>query len=346
MSAFTHPESTMVGKAAKYLLSAKGDRLEAIQRAQLDGAPIKVESILKTAVNVGTMTDPTWGAPLADPKISAAAFINSLQTISPFARMLADGGFVRTPLNTKIFISSSAAVGSVVGERQITPVTSLAFDYQTIEPRKAIADVVISDELSRHASVSAENVINRELRKACAAAIDREMFAIFRATSPEEITATGSTSDAALTDIRELLKAVNMSATSRLYFIASVSVARRAATLYDFTYTFPAMTPQGGEILGVPVLVSDQLDDGELWLVDSAQILAEADNVVFDMSRQSSVQLNTSPDSPETASSTMINLWQHNLSCLRAIVWFGLEVPRSNAIAVLSLVEWGGGSSP
>ncbi len=54
--------------------------------------------------------------------------------------------------------------------------------------------------------------------------------------------------------------------------------------------------------------------------------------------------MNTAPDSPPTTSTVLTSLWQHNLTGLKAVRYFGAERLRDTAVAVISGVGYSGNS--
>jgi hypothetical protein len=71
-------------------------------------------------------------------------------------------------------------------------------------------------------------------------------------------------------------------------------------------------------------------------LLDSAEILLADAGVEFSTSEQATVQMSTTPDSPVTASTELVSLWQHDLLgilCTRYVYW---ARRRDGAVAFLS----------
>jgi len=108
---------------------------------------------------------------------------------------------------------------------------------------------------------------------------------------------------------------------SRLYFILNpalaASLSARLAGSVGWT-----MTPRGGQLAGVDVVVSAGAPAGNLILVDASRFAAFNNTITLAASDKALVQLNSSPDSPPTSSTAMISLWQHNMVQLRAVRGF------------------------
>jgi len=68
----------------------------------------------------------------------------------------------------------------------------------------------------------------------------------------------------------------------------------------------------GGSAGGIPILVCDEATSGEIILVDASQVAAGSDGLVLDSSTEANIHMDTAPNSPPTASSSYISLWQLN----------------------------------
>jgi hypothetical protein len=105
--------------------------------------------------------------------------------------------------------------------------------------------------------------------------------------------------------------------------IASVSIWRlickRWSMLTDQkgVSAFPDLGPMGGSINGIPVLVSDGISAGLVVLVDAASCAAASGELILSEVEEALSQMDSAPDSPPTASTSMQSLWQMNLSAIR-----------------------------
>jgi hypothetical protein len=101
------------------------------------------------------------------------------------------------------------------------------------------------------------------------------------------------------------------------------------------------MTPNGGEIAGVPVLVSSQAPTDSSGhsavLIDGSAIVGDSDTVAVDASENAALQLASNPASD---AQSLVSMFQTNSTALLATRWFGFELIRSNGVAVLSGATW------
>jgi HK97 family phage major capsid protein len=295
---------------------------------------------MKAAVDAG-QTSGTWGGALADYVEIAADFIASLRQISVFDRLLA-GGMRKVPLKTNVRIYTGATAEQA-DENAALPVTRLTVGLEALEPVKAIALIVLSEELLRADRDGNEAIFGSELRRAIVAATDKTFLEILFA-DVDGIASTGSTAVQILADLEAMLGAIDLSATSVPYWVGSANLAGKLATKGTTTgaQAFPGMTPMGGELLGLPFLVTDQLEDltsgEELGLIDASVIGANAETIEVDTSNQATVEIDDDPQGGAGAVQT--SLWQCNLASLRAKRYFAATKMRTRGVALLTDVSW------
>lgn len=269
-----------------------------------------------------------------------AAFVDSLRNAGAFDFMFPF--CVRVPMKTKATLITLGATGATVGENQVKKISSLALEDSTLDALKAIAIVVISEELARSTSPAVFTLFGNALRGAVALETDREFLRII--TAGISATASSGTTEAAVrNDIRTLLTSVTTGAASSLFFITTSTIAKQLATVSDDD-SFPDAKWNGGEIVGVPVLVSDAVSSGELILVDAAGIAADTAEIELDDAKHATLDLNDAPDSPTTGTTMLTSLWSHNLTAIRSTRYFGCERLRTSAVAIISGVDFDGDS--
>jgi len=337
----TRARSTDLSDIARLVAIAGGNIVQASYIAQSTRAPDAVRAVLKAAVDAGTTTDADWAKPLAEHGDAVAAFVESLRSRSVFARML-DGGMVRMPLRTKGAIVTANATAWSTGEGMPIPVGALSLAGPALEERKAAGLVIVTNELLRSTSPAGRALLDASLKGAVADAIDAGFVGII-ADGVTPASGSGATAADALTDLRGMLGAVNLSAGGALFWLSSVDVANRATTLSAANggLLFPAMSPLGGEMLNLPALVSNAVPAGSLMLVDATGVAAEIETISIALSDQASLQMDTAPASPPNASAVLRSLWQENKIALLVRVFYGAEVIRVGSVAVLSDVAWG-----
>lgn len=330
---------------AEYVLMAKclakaGGRLSlAAQYADEHPNGSRVGTVLRSAVSAGTVADAGYAGSLVGHSLVAAGFIETLPAASVVDRLLADNALRRVPLRTRLAISTMAATGQVVGEGAPTPVSSLAFNGQDLDPIKAQALVAISVELVNGTTAAGNILLATELRNGVAAATDAAFLARV-ATGASSVTGSASP----LADLGAALETVNVKATGKPYLVIDVHTANRLATKATTTgeQAFPSMTPNGGELAGVPVLVSDQVPAADsngrkAVLLDATAIAGDAEAPMLDASDQATLQLATNPAG---GAQNLVSMFQTDSVALLVTRWLGIDVTRASGVVVIEDVQW------
>ena len=291
------------------------------------------------AVSAGTMVDAAWAGNLAGYNTIAAGFLESLRSLSVFDRLFADGAIRRIPLRTRLAVSTVATVGHEVGEGANIPVNSMAFAASGLDSRKVQALIAVTNEVLDGTTSAGAALLSTELRSGVASATDAAFLGSLLANAP---TIDGSASP--LADLGNLLDVVNTKGAGKPYLVVAPRTANRLTTKATTggEQAFPGMTPNGGEIAGVPVLVSDQAPAPDssghgAVLIDGSAIVGDSDTVAVDASENAALQLASNPAS---GAQQLVSMFATNSTALLATRWFGFELIRSTGVAVLSGAHW------
>jgi HK97 family phage major capsid protein/HK97 family phage prohead protease len=352
------------------LVQAKGNRFEAAEIAKRwkDSTP-EVENVLRmpidlierTAVSPGTTTDSTWAEPLVQYQNLASEFIDYLRPLTIIGRVQ---GFRRVPFKIKVPRQTSGASVNWVGEAKVKPLSSLAFDSLTLEHYKIAGIIPLSEELVRFSSPSAELLVRDDLAGAIVQLMDRDFVdptkALQAGVSPASITngvtpttATGSTAAAFRADVKTMIGTfltAGIPVTTGVWIMTQAQALSLSLMQTSLgTPEFPGITMQGGTLLGFPVVVSENIPatggspaDGTLIIFALAGeiLLADDGGVNIDVSREASLQMETTPDSPATASTTLVSLWQHNMIAIKAERFINWLKRRDDAVAFIQNAKY------
>ncbi len=265
-------------------------------------------------------TSPQWGQALSDFRQLASGFVAELAHLSAFDAALPD--MINQPLRTRLVINTTAVASSEAAEGAEKLIGQMALTNAALEARKAAAIVVLTQELAQLAQADA--LIGDALRRGVAAATDASFLSyLLSLTAP--VASTGSVLD----DLAALFASLPTGSGSRFYFVVTPAAAGQLAFTSGTTgRAFPDMTPLGGQI-GLQVLVSDQLQEGQAVLFDAASIAATSEAVTLSSSGEAIVDLGDSPGVPSS-------LWQLDLVAVKAERWYGFAALRPAAVASLS----------
>ncbi len=327
---------------AKSLMKTHGDfTAAAYSVAETHPHQSRVAEVCKAAVGAGSLSNPEWAGNLAPYSQVSNGFLESLRSLSVFDRMLGDNAIQRVPLRTKLTVVTGSSVGTEVDEMLQVPVGKMTLTGQSVEPLKVLSLVVLNQEVILNTSNAAMSMLSRELRNAVASATDSTFLTrLLAGVTP--ITPSGASAANVLADIGTLLEAVAPRAGSKLYLVIDPVIAMRLSvmTAFDDKAAFPNLTYAGGEVVGIPVLVTDQITPGTVALIDAAGIAGESDLITMDASDEASIIMDDDPEAVEPAGATLVSLWQSNQRAIRCVRYFGFQKVRPHPVAVLSGVAY------
>jgi HK97 family phage major capsid protein len=332
------PKGSAFTRYAMALAASKGNRGEAMEYAKrwADSTP-EVATVLRAAVDAGTTTDVTWAKPLVEYQTMASEFIELLRPQTIVGRI---PNLRRVPFNTRMPAQTGGSTVGWVGEGAAKPVSELAFSDVTLRWAKVAGIVVLTEELVRNSTPSAEAIVSSDLRASIAQYLDVQFTdpAVSEVSnvSPASITngastsaASGATADALRADIKTAFNAflaANLTPTNGVWIMRpglalSISLMTNALGQPEFA----GINMNGGTLGGLPVVTSESVPAGLVILANASEILlADDGDIMLDVSREASLQMNSTPDNPATATTVMVSLWQNNLVGLRAeryITW-------------------------
>lgn len=323
-----------------------------------------LETVMKTAVAVGTSVGTTWAQPLVEYQQMADEFIDWLRPQTIIGRI---PNLRRVPFNISVPRQTSGGSASWVGEGAPKPVTAFAFDNVTMRFTKLASISVITQELARFSSPNADLLIRDQLAKAIIQQGDADFVdpsntgttdvkpASITATSTA-IPSTGNDEASVRADIRALFApfiAANLTPANGVWIMSATTALSLSLMVNALGQpSFPGITMSGGTFWGMPVIVSETAalagaTSGGLVILANASdiLLADDGQVTVDASDQASLQMDDDPTNPVVAATVLISLWQQNLLGIRAERFINWTKSRPASVQYLSDVLWGQPSS-
>lgn len=342
------PKGTAFTRYVMAKIVGKNSLSDAIRYAEqnqqwMDQTPEVVQA-LKAAVNPGTVAEPAWAAPLAVTRPMQEEFLDLLRPETIIGKI---PNLRKVPFNISVPVQTGGGTYAWVGEGAPKPVGNLQFASVTLGIAKAAGILVISEELAKVSNPSAEAVVRNDMIKGMAQYLDTQFIdptvAAVTNVSPASITnlsngfaTAGTSGDNARTDIKKAITLL----TASLFPISECVIVMSEANAFALSVALttngvlvnPGLTAKGGTLLGVPVVTS-QAAGSVVALVHAPSILfADDGGVSIDVSREATVEMNTAPTSPITASSVYVSLWQANLIGLRAERFINWKRARTTAV--------------
>jgi HK97 family phage major capsid protein len=322
------------------------------QCAEMLGAPQIVKDWLKRKdlealttkanVNAGTTSDSTWGGGLVGEDQLAGAFQVFMRRSSVIDRVWADA--TKVGLNTYGALMTAGASGAEVSEGSGKPLQQLSFTEISFSPTKVSAALAMTEELVRGSGAVAQ--IQTEMRNAVRDASDTAFLADLIALAYVGNSQGNDDYASIAQDIRELLNAVDWGDGSSLYLVCK---PRQAAHLSSLAFAGGhTMPPTGGTFMGIPVVVTTNLPDDRLMLVNASSLVMAMTDIEVRVSRQADMNMadSTSQSSASVAGTNMVSAFQTNsvfAICERS---FGVMQGNRKSVAVLDNAVFGNADSP
>jgi HK97 family phage major capsid protein len=263
------------------------------------------------------------------------------------------------PFKIKIPRQTGAASVGWVGEGKVKPISAMAFDSITMDFAKIAGIIVLSDELVRFSNPSAEALVRDELAAAIVQYMDAQFVDPTKAAndvSPASITfgvtpipASGTSGSALRADVRTLMASFldsNLQLTSATWIMTQQTALGIHLMMNALGQAeFPDLSMSGGTFLGLPVVTSEGVpasggspaDGFPIILANASDILlADDGQVVIDASREASLQMDTTPDSPPTSSTVMVSMWQQNMMAIKAERYINWAKRRADCVGFIS----------
>jgi len=331
------PKGTAFTRFCMAMASGKGDSYATLERAKQwhDTTP-EVELMCKAAVAVGTTTDATWAGPLV---VSQPMINEFLELLRPRTLLGRVPGLKQVPFNVTVPTQTTGGTYGWVGQNKPKPVTKADYATVTLGFNKAAGIIVLSEELVRLSTPSAENLVREEMIAGMGAFLDTQFVdpavAVSAGVNPASITngaatiaSSGVTGAAAKVDLASrvaVFAAANIPLDGAVWLMNDSNAFGLGLSLNALGQPlFPGVGQTGGTLLGIPVIVSNNVG-ARVILVHAPSILyADEGGVRIDVSREASVQMDSAPTDTVDATTVYLSLWQRNLVGLKAerfITW-------------------------
>lgn len=327
-----------------------------------------LEAFFKAQVAGGTTTDPSWAAPLVYADNLTSEFVEYLRPMTIVGKFGQNGipSLRAIPFNVRFPAQVTGGDGYWVGEGQPKPLTRFSFEEITLRWTKVANIAVVTEDLLRFSTPSAEIVVRNALAEALQARLDSDFInpsiTLQADVRPASITNGASTTvssgvDAAAVraDIKTLLApfiAANIATTGIVIIMRQAQALSLSLMRTDLgVKEFPDMTINGGVLEGMPVIASQYVPQGVVVAAAAPEIyLADDGGVSIDLSREASLEMadssltnaitdNASP--PVSVETTLVSMFQTNSVAIRAERFINWRRRRTAAVAYLTGVGWG-----
>jgi HK97 family phage prohead protease len=312
----------------------------------------QIEMDIKAAVATGTVTSATWAGNLVYAQNLASEFLEFLVPQTYLGRI---PGLTRVPFNSRIPRENSVITAQWVGEGASKPVAAGTFDTVTLTFAKTACIMGVTDELARFSSPSVEMLVRDNLAKGIAKFLDEQFIkptvTAVTNVSPASITngadtdsASGTDITAVIHDIRQILfhfQEYNIP-TDNLTLIMQPVLATSIGTMLTTlgVVAFPNVNGNGGNILGITVLTSNNSPAGQVTAIHPPSVfVADEGGLQIDVSREASVELDSAP---AAGNYHLVSAFQNNLVFVRAERYITWMRGRDKGVFYLTSAAYGG----
>jgi HK97 family phage major capsid protein/HK97 family phage prohead protease len=336
------PPGTSFARMCMAMAAGHGDSYQTLQYAKQwkDSTP-EVEQMVehmwrtKAAVAPGTTTDATWAGPL----VVTQPLNEFLELLRPRTLLGRIPGLRQVPFNVSVPAQTTGGTYAWVGQNKPKPVTKADYATVTVPFAKASGIIVLSEELVKLSTPSAEALVRDEMIQGMGTFLDLQFndpaVAAVANVNPASITngastaaTLGPTAANAKGDIVAsigVFAAANVPLTESVWLMSDSNAFGLSVSLNGLGQPlFPGITAQGGTLYGMPVVISNNCSTRVILVHAPSILFADEGGVQIDVSREASVQMDSAPTDPADATTVFVSLWQKNLVGLRAermITW-------------------------
>ena len=235
--------------------------------------------------------------------------------------------------DVRIYVNGGRVLGVGVAEGAPIPVLRGSWDNTILRPRAFAAIAVQTLELAKTLTVEGTRAFISDLLSAVAEAENNAFVSPWISDSVLEGTPNFASSGSAVanidTDLAHLVELVPGAFRPGTAFVMCKDTATFLGTRRGTggAAAYPGVGPLGGELLGVPVLITSAAEQESspptriIGLIDANEIFYLDDGVELTASQQAALQMDSAPTNEPTTptATTMVSMWQAGAVALRGV---------------------------
>lgn len=314
--------------------------------------------VVRAAVEGGSGQTGEWGAELAEADSRYTGdFIDFLYAATIYDQL----PLREIPANVLVKGQDGTAIGYWVGESKSIPVSKADFFDVELKYKKVAALAVVSKELLRESSPSAEMLVRDSLVNASSQRVDLTFLGAGAVSSSTPagilngltaLVSSGSDGQAVREDIGKLyapfLAAYNA---GNLQLVMSKGMGKALSLMTNTlgNTEFPQITANGGSLLGDPVNTGDNVNPEHLILLKPSDIYKIGDRgVEVSMSTEAAVEMDDAPSGASdvpTANASLVSMFQTDSVALKVVRPINFAKRRASAVAYIGDANYGQSAS-
>ena len=322
--------------------------------------PRLVEWIKAGEVAGGGTLSGEWGTELQRlDGLYTGDFIEFLHAATLFDRLP-----LRTvPANVTVKGQDGAATGYWVGESQPIPVSAQDFSTVNLRPLKVAALAVITNELIRDSSPSAEMLVRDALVAASAQRVDATFFSTTAASSnvsPAGLlngltagTSAGTSAANLRADIAGLYAGFlsDKNATGLVFCMTPTLAKQISLMMTDLGQPeFTGMSGGNPTLHGDPVYAGDNVGAGDFILMKPSDIYRIGDSgIQVSVSREAAIEMSSAPNNegfgPTAAGEAIVSMFQTENTAIKIVRSINYAKRRTGAVRYIGDADYGSSTS-
>ncbi|MFC5607758.1 phage major capsid protein [Variovorax soli] len=316
----------------------------------------KLVEVVKAAVAGGGSGAGEWGAELVQVNNQYLGdFIEYLYAQTVYDKL----PLRQVPANVMIKGQDGAATGYWVGESKGIPVSKADFMSVNLTPLKVAALAVVSNELLRDSSPSAEMLVRDALVQASSQRVDQTFLSAAAASagvSPAgilngltPITSAGNEIQDVIADVKALYAPfIAANNADGLQFVTTPSLAKALGLMQNAlgNFAFPGLSANGGALLGDPLVSGGNVGAGDMILLKPSDIYRIGDyGIEVSISREAYIEQDSAPtgatDTPAAASANGTSMFQEESTAIKVVRPINFAKRRASAVAFIDSAAYG-----
>ncbi|WP_333702889.1 phage major capsid protein [Sphingobium yanoikuyae] len=310
--------------------------------------------VVRAAVAGGGTETGEWGAELVHIDRYTGDFIDFLYGQTVFDQL----PLREVPANINIAGSDGAATAYWVGQSKSIPVTKADFFDVNLTPLKVAALAVVSKELLRDSSPSAEMLVRDALVSASAQRVDQTFFSASAAVANvapagilngvTAIDSAGPDVEGVIADVKALYAPfIAAKNAAGLQFATTQSLSKALGLMQNVmgNFAFPGLSANGGALLGDKLTAGDNIGAGDLILLKPSDIYKIGDRgVEVSLSTEAAIQMDSAPDGASdtpTPNANVVSMFQTESVAIKVVRPLNFAKRRASAVAYIGDADYG-----
>ena len=310
----------------------------------------KLVEVIKAGVAGGGSGSGEWGAELVSLDSSYMGdFVEYLAGQTVYHQL----PLREVPHNVTIKGQDGIGTGYWVGENNAIPVSAQDFSSVNLTPLKVAAISVLSNELIRDSSPSAEMLVRDGLVEAARQRVDTTFLGAGAAVadvSPAGILngvtgtlASGTGADDLRADIKVLYAPfITAKNASGIYLVMDKSLAKSVSLMHNALGQpeFNNLTVDGGTLMGDPLVTGDNVTSGNFIAIKPSDIWRIGNmGAQVSISREATIEQDSAPagesEGPTAPTGAMVSMFQTESTAFKVVVPMNYQKRRTSAVELI-----------